>query len=397
MELSELSVRLRALALFRPLLSEPVIEAVCTYCDCLENGWPAQIISAYGELVSRLYATDEADLGKHIQSVVEGSETVYLRQVGRGETPPASMERCLLEELKTLQAVADLTPAVLCASLGEVDYLPAFENSPVDLTGSYRRRVENIGRFGYSIYARYHMFYLDQEGHVVPVRHPDGTRLQDLVDYQREQRLILDNTLALLADRPAANILLTGDAGTGKSSTIKAVANELYQEGLRVIEVRKDQLRLLPAILDELAANPLKFILFIDDLSFQKGDDNYSALKAILEGSVSRKSPNVAIYATSNRRHLVKESFHDREGDDIHRNDTMQELLSLSERFGLQITFQKPDKATYLHIVRHLAAEQGICREDLDQLAERFALGRGGRSPRAARQFVDSLLAEGTV
>ena len=209
-----------------------------------------------------------------------------------------------------------------------------------------------------------------------------------------EQALILDNTRALLAGRPAANVLLTGDAGTGKSSTIKAVVNELYSQGLRIIEVRKELLRSIPALLDELTDNPLKFILFIDDLSFQKGDDRYSALKAVLEGSVSAKSRNVAIYATSNRRHLVRETFSDREGDDVHRGETMQEMISLSERFGLHVTFQKPNKETYLEIVRRLAEARGAQLETgtLEALAERFALERGGRSARAAKQFVDSLL-----
>ena len=202
--------------------------------------------------------------------------------------------------------------------------------------------------------------------------------------------------MALLSGKPAANILLTGDAGTGKSSTVKAVVNELSHLGLRILEVRKEQLHSIPAILDELNSNPLKFILFIDDLSFQKDDDNFSALKAILEGSVSARSRNVVIYATSNRRHLVKESFSNRDGDDVHRNDTMQEMLSLSERFGIQITFQKPDKKTYLDIVRHLAKDRGVEMpvEELEAQAERFALGRGGRSARAATQFIDSLLAK---
>ena len=177
---------------------------------------------------------------------------------------------------------------------------------------------------------------------------------------------------------------------------MKAGVNELYDRGLRILEVRKEQLTQIPEILDTLNSNPLKFILFIDDLSFQKDDDNFSALKAILEGSVSAKSQNVVIYATSNRRHLVKESFSDRDGDDIHRNDTMQEIISLSERFGIQVTFTKPDKQTYLDIVRHLAAERGIEMDDarLATLAESFALGRGGRSARAANQFIDSLVAK---
>ena len=163
-----------------------------------------------------------------------------------------------------------------------------------------------------------------------------------------------------------------------------------------MLKLTSSQLKLIPSVLDELAANPLKFIIFIDDLSFARDDDNYAALKAVLEGGVSSKGSNVAIYATSNRRHLVKESFSARDGDDVHRNDTMQETLSLSERFGLQISFFKPDKAAYLAIVRQLAhaCELAVPVEELEAGAERFALGRGGRSARAARQYVDSLVAQ---
>ena len=137
-------------------------------------------------------------------------------------------------------------------------------------------------------------------------------------------------------------------------------------------------------------------MLFIDDLSFLKDDDNFNALKAVLEGSVTAKSPNVVIYATSNRRHIIKEKFSDREGDDVHHNDTMQELISLSERFGIHITFSKPNKQTYLHIVHSIVKEHGleILEQELDAQAERFALERGGRSARLARQFVDGLLSK---
>jgi len=160
--------------------------------------------------------------------------------------------------------------------------------------------------------------------------------------------------------------------------------------------VRKDQLSAIPGLLDELSGNPLKFILFIDDLSFLKDDDNFNALKALLEGSVSAKSSNVVIYATSNRRHIIRETFSDREGDDIHRNDTMQEMLSLSGRFGIHITFGKPNRETYLRIVHRLAEVRGVTmpHDELDLLAERFALERGGRSARLAGQLINQLLAK---
>lgn len=191
------------------------------------------------------------------------------------------------------------------------------------------------------------------------------------------------------------NVLLYGDAGTGKSSSVKAIANEFAADGLRLVEVKKNQLYQIPALLDSLAQNPLKFILFIDDLSFSANDDNFAALKAILEGSVGGRSQNVVVYATSNRRHLIKETLSDRSGDDIHEADTRQELMSLSARFGLTVTFQRPDKVRFEEILLDLAKQYGV-QMPSDQLfikGEAFAIRAGGRSPRVARQFIELLSA----
>ncbi len=397
-KLKSLNLRIHTLTIFRSLLSDPVISALCRYLSCLEKGVLLKSVSAYSDFVSLVYKSSNGNLTEYIRDIVNNDENVYIRLIGCKKTPEELMERCAVEELKVLQEVSSLTPDALRSSLEWDGFLPTFETSDIDIASDYKHRIANIQRYGYGIYARYHMFYVNEQNHIVPVKNPDGTRLESLIDYKREQKIIVDNTVALLEEKPAANILLTGDAGTGKSSTVKAVVNELYNRGLRIIEVRKEQLREIPALLDELSVNPLKFILFIDDLSFQKDDDNYSALKAVLEGSVSAKSSNVVIYATSNRRHLVKETFSDREGDDVHRNDTMQEMLSLSDRFGIQITFQKPDKKTYLDIVSHLAKENGISlpENELELLAEQFALSRGGRSARAAKQLIDDLIARGT-
>lgn len=392
--LTMLALRLRSLAVFRALLDDAVVRALCCYLDCRLNAGLSEAVSAYAAFAAQLYASGAGSLAQYIQGVVNDNENVYIRTVGAGRQPAAELELAVQEELRTLQEVADLTPAQLREGLDWDGFLPSFATAQLDLAAEYARRSADVARYGYGIYARYHMFYLDPHNNIVPVHNPDPIRLSSLIDYKREQQIILDNTVALLEGKPAANILLSGDAGTGKSSTVKAVVNELYQRGLRILEVRKEQLHQIPAILDELNSNPLKFIIFIDDLSFQRDDDNYSALKAILEGSVAAKAQNVVIYATSNRRHLVKESFAGRDGDDVHRNETMQEIISLSERFGLQISFYKPDKQTYLDIVRHLAAERGLelGAAELELKAERFALSRGGRSARAATQFVDSLL-----
>ena len=386
--MKELKDRIFALCVFRDLWNDTVFHSLFSYIK-----HPSA--TAYAEFVSLLYAANGGNLGEYVKELCLNSENIYVRTVGAKKSIPSYMQEAVEAELDVLQEVSALDKETLCAPLKYSGFLPDFTTTKLHLKDIYMHRAENIEKYGYGIYAKHKMFYVDEGGCIVPVLHPDKTELSDLVDYERERQIVIDNTKALLAGKPAANILLTGDAGTGKSSTVKAVANALWDEGLRIIEMRKDQLRSIPKVLDELSSNPLKFIMFIDDLSFLKDDDNFNALKAVLEGSVTAKSKNVVIYATSNRRHIIKESFSDREGDDVHRNDTMQELVSLSERFGIHITFSKPNKQTFLHIVHHLAEENGIGMptDELDLLAERFALERGGRSARLAKQFIDGILA----
>lgn len=385
--MKDLKDRLETLCIFREFLKDPVISSLCAYLEKPTG-------SAYAAFASTLYEVNGGNISEYIKELCENSCNVYVRTVGKGEKVPEYMKETLTSELQVLQEISGLTKEKLCEPLDYKGFLPEFAKKELALADSYIHRTENIGKYGYGIYAKNRMFYVDDLNSIVPVHNPDKTELSQLVDYERERLIIIDNTKALLKGKPAANILLTGDAGTGKSSTVKAVANALWEEGLRIIEVRKDQLRAIPKILDELSVNPLKFVLFIDDLSFLKDDDNFNALKAVLEGSVTAKSNNVVIYATSNRRHIIKEKFSDREGDDVHRNDTMQELISLSERFGLHVTFSKPSKETFLHIVHHLAETNGIEMQtsELDLLAERFALERGGRSARLAKQFIESLM-----
>ncbi|MBE6540036.1 MAG: ATP-binding protein [Ruminococcaceae bacterium] len=390
-KLKEIYTDLLSLAVFPKLLEDSVVLALCEFL-CAEDDTDARV-SEYANFVSKVFSCGTS-FAKHLQNLVNDDENVYMRTIGAGKTPSAALEKAVNAELDILQDISEITPELLKANIDYSGYLPDFDVEKVNIPDEYRYRCDNVNRFGYGIYSKYKMFYLDDERRIVPVKNPDSITLSELIDYKNEQAVILENTVALLNGKPAANILLTGDAGTGKSSTIKAVANELYGKGLRILEVRKEQLYALPEILDQLSENPLKFIIFVDDLSFREDDDNFGALKAILEGSVSARSGNVVIYATSNRRHLVKETFSGREGDDVHRNDTMQEILSLSARFGIHLSFYKPNRETYLHIVTHLAEEKGIFlpKDEMYVLAERFALEKGGRSARAAKQFVDSLI-----
>jgi len=268
--------------------------------------------------------------------------------------------------------------------------LSSWHTSKTDIKAEYKAMIEALPVKGYGMYARYRAFCI-KDGRICPVKYPDTRSLDQLFEYEKERSLIIKNTEALVSGKGASNILLYGDAGTGKSSTVKAVAKEYADRGLRLIEIKKEQLHQITDVIDELSSNPLNFILFIDDLSFTGNDDNFSALKAVLEGSISSFGRNIAIYATSNRRHLIKAFLSDRLGDDLHLNDTLQEMTSLAARFGLTITFSKPDRDDYLSIVEKLASQYDVQmpREKLFAMAERFAIRANGRSPRVARQFIE--------
>ncbi len=249
---------------------------------------------------------------------------------------------------------------------------------------------------GFGFFARANAFAVQRGGTLQPVAYPDPIRLSDLPGYERQKKAILTNTLAFLAGRSANNILLYGDKGTGKSSTVKAIVNEYATRGLKIVELPPRMVIEFPKLCERIAAAPFRFIVFLDDLAFDEADENFAALKAFIEGGLAGRPENMIIYATSNRRHLVRESFSSRQGDDIHLRDTLETATSLSDRFGLEITFSVPDKEEYLYIVDELAAGYGVALPagELHLLAERFALRRNGRSPRIARQFISQYLAE---
>ncbi len=385
MQRNEWLARLDALVVFRGLLDTPLLRALRGALTADE----ADLGGAVAAFEAVLFAQNTNWTDALLDAALE-DENLCLRLAAGADAGPV-LEAALESELDFLQALGRAGLDDVCH--GAPEYLPRWRVTPdADFHAAYAARRAAVGQKGYGIFARHHVFTLEN-GRLAPVRYPDPQRLDELPGYEREREKILANTRALLEGRPANNVLLYGDAGTGKSSTVKAIANEYAPEGLRLIEAKKNQLYQIPALMDSLAKNPLKFILFIDDLSFAANDDNFAALKAILEGSVGGRSHNVAVYATSNRRHLVKESMTDRTGDDLHASDTRQELMSLSARFGLTVTFQQPDKVRYEAILLELARQYGV-QMPSDQLyikGEAFALRAGGRSPRVAKQFIELL------
>ncbi len=388
-DFNRLILSAKAVALFKNVINDECIVSLLKLLEADKNN-EKEFLSLYSDFISLLYEKTD-DLCQYINSLLQNDENVYVRESAKGQASPI-LKKAIENELDFFESLSKITCDDVKGIIETDIYLPEWKNSNLSVKEEYIKKIDSIKTTGYGIYASHRMFlYKDNE--IVPVKYPDPQRLSQMSGYELERQKVIDNTMALINGKPRNNVLLYGDAGSGKSSTIKAIVNEYYEMGLRLIEIKKNQLYSLPDVIEKLADNPLKFIVFIDDLSFSTNDSDFGALKAILEGGVAGKTDNIAIYATSNRRNLVKENFNDRNGDDIHLQDTIQEVMSLSARFGLKITFSKPNKDLYLSIVENLAMQYNIsiANDELAIQAEAFALRNGGRSPRTAKQFIEYL------
>ena len=328
----------------------------------------------------------ENNLTAYLCHIILLDENAFSITCARGNEPSSYLFKAFKEDLGTIfSAVKNFD--------GDEYFCAGSPSYPFDSKGDEAISAESLKKFykthGYGQFIEYKAFgYAD--GELVPIANTPSITLSDLKDYEYEKKVIGDNIVNFIHGLPYSNMLLCGDRGTGKSSTVHAMLNKYYEEGLRIIELNKETLLSVPEIRRKVANNPLKFIVFIDDLSLGESDDKISSLKAALEGSVSGGTGNVMIVATSNLRHIVKESFSERENA-VHPSDSKAEQLSLSDRFGLTVMFSTTDKVLYLSIINQLADDMKIKadRKELASLAERWALVKGGRSPRRARQFID--------
>lgn len=392
MEESELRLALRSLALFRPVLSEKPVHRLLKLLDrAVLAKHPPAIIDAWGAYAAALLPFG-GSLESYLHDFLLHHENPGVKKALAGEDADAALTQQIREELAILSEACALSPGAMRIYLDYDGYLPGWKYAKSDLYAWYSHILETVRKEGFGIFRGCRMFTVNDSG-IVPVSESDPISLDQLQGYGWQRSLIMANICALLSGETASDILLYGDSGTGKSSTIKAVVNAKWEEGLRLIEVRPSQLHMIPTLLTELSSQPLKFILFIDDLSFSEENDDFRALKGMLEGSVLSRTENVIIAATSNRRRLIRETFSDREGDDVHANETVQQQTALSDRFGLSIPFMDPGKQEYLHIVEMAAKDVGLDApaKKLFAGAERFALEKGGRSGRAAKQFVDQV------
>lgn len=388
------------------------IEALCVYdlkkddvvaslLDLLQNVDSEAVLEKQSKFFRKV--TSHNSFKEYLSRLILTDDNAFTKAAaaGKADRLPAAVLNGVKSDLKKLEAVANISPKDIYESVENIDLrqvlktLPSWQTgeSVAPLTEDWENRIEDLIEYhkksGYGMYSKYNAFAWRNHG-LYPISETDPIQLSDLKNYEDQRRKVIDNTESFVNGYPANNVLLYGDRGTGKSSTVHAVLNAYAPEGLRMIEISKSDIPDLTMIREMLSESPMKFIIFIDDLSFDSHDDSFGELKAALEGSLGGRKHNTIIYATSNRRHLIKESFSDREND-INRNDIMQEQLSLSDRFGLSITFINPDKKGYLDIVEKIAEDRKL-NVDIDHLcavAEQWATRKGGRSPRCARQFID--------
>ena len=381
-------------------------------------------IKAYGNWFKALAARNQSWQDYLITQILTDNNP-FTSQVqlfaDKANLPPA-LVAAAQQDLQALQSLYQCSSDQLSQWVQAATGLPVapvtWNHEPAEIEGimtHLRARLQQLGNwadvleelaayyreFGIGLFAYRALRW--QSGQLVGIGHPDPVQLNQLAGYEYQRDALLKNTEFLLAGYPALHVLLYGSRGSGKSSLVKGLLNESGNRNLRLIEVAKSDLKDLPTIVEQLRGVPQKFIIFVDDLSFEEDDDAFKALKVVLEGNLTARPQNVVVYATSNRRHLIREFFGDRPrpnaNEEVHAWDTVQEKLSFSDRFGLTLTFEPADQTTYLTIVRHLAAQAKITLspEDLEYRALQWATRHNGRSGRTARQFIDFLRAELTV
>jgi hypothetical protein len=397
MEFSALRASLCGVAAYRPLMDTPVMTAQLQLLQRIQQGDGAGALDQYTQIFYLLRCGRYQGLGDWLWDQLRYTETPYALLAEQGGVDPA-LETAARNEVDALLCLAQTDCDRYLSAMAQ--YLPE-EYAPV-LAGLPRWQAsapftfETLTQFyrtcGAGVFAQYRAFVWE-EGRLIPVADPDCPRPEDLLGYELQRDQVAANTRLMLEGRQANNVLLFGDGGTGKSATVKSMLYLPGMEDLRLIDIQKEHLTGLPSLIRSLDGRRQRFLLFIDDLAFDQDDKTYSSLKTILEGSLEKRPVNVAIYATSNRRHLVRQNFSDRGSDEVDAAETISEKTALAERFGLRIPYLSMSKAGYLALVDHLARQAGV-RMEAEQLhaqAMTWEIRHSGRTPRVARQFIASL------
>jgi predicted AAA+ superfamily ATPase len=396
-----------SLLLYQSVLEGDAGQAFLNLLQALQNGEQLEQLQAYGRWFRSLARCDRSWPDYLIERILHDDNPFSDRaqRFPQQELSPTLLEAAKhdLQALQLLSRCGGETVAKWVPGGVVALSIPTRNQTLLHRYKNWNAAVEDLAAYyahnGTGLLARYQALRW-HHGQLQGIPCPDPVQLSEIVGYEAQKTALIQNTEFLLRGYRALHVLLYGSRGSGKSSLVKGLLNEYAARGLRLLEVSKSQLYDLPEIMEVLRHRPHQFVLFVDDLSFEEDDEAFKALKVVLEGGATARTPNAIVCATSNRRHLVREFFadrpHPRENDEVHAWDTMQEKLSFSDRFGLTLTFEPANQEVYLAIVRHLAARSRleIEPEDLEFRAKQWAVRHNGRSGRTARQFIDFLQAE---
>ena len=424
-KLRELMLYIECMTVLRHVVDDPAITALHRLvCDCANGAEEGELTYAYCEVYNAWLRTASQGRGGFVRAALTAAlfqESPVADLCARTDSDklPYSVISALAHDLETLGQLTRIEPAMfllLCQRAGlsgrVAARLPMWE-PPLGFDAFDPRVSEDMltynGAKSVAAFFRKHGSGLfascpgstwvgvsaAHPNGLRGIREPDPIRLEDMVLYEKERGTLVENTKRLLSGRPACNILLYGDKGTGKSATVKALLSSMWLDGLRIVEVPLAHLTNLPTIFSILREQPGKFIVFVDDLAFGDSCPEYTALKTVLEGGLEARPANVVVYATSNRRNIVRQRFSERQ-DDVNERDTMEEKFSLADRFDLRLTFTAPTQEQYFTIVRALLDARGVEYdwETLMPRARQWTVSHNGTSPRIARQFVDFVAGE---
>lgn len=382
-------VKLVDLLIFQNLLKDDGIKAI------LQNDYSTAL--RYIIEFSEKNGVTEHAVREYVSSLLVSEDNILSYLLQKNRKIGDDLKRAAITDISAVYKLLFSAPIRYVPSGNDVSFSSEYKDSIRMLTESkdekelFDNLCNHYKRLGCGELSKYTAF--KYTGELKGVLADESVTLDSLVGLEYQKEILVSNTKAFVSGQKANNVLLFGDRGTGKSSSVKAILNMFKSQGLRMMEIPKDRIVDIPMLINMLADRPNKYILFLDDLTFETHDSEYRALKIAMDGQLEAHPDNVLMYATSNRRHLIKENWADRE--DVHKNDNMQENLSLSERFGISLVFSSPNQSEYLNVVKELLLRYHITMdEEIEKKAVVWQMNYGGRNPRLAKQFVDDYVAK---
>lgn len=393
---------LSSLIIYRSLLMDETLSSYNnlynTYLKYSSADGKEEYVREYYAICNILIRKGYGSINDYVVSKILADENIFSLSCEKGQAVPDKIKKAVIHDLSLLKKLFEIPLKGMAAHAGDMNNFINFETASglcnifkeERAEEIYLHMLEEYKSQGCGEYRNSYAFSVDEKGAVTAVNNFNPVKMEDIYGYASQKNKIIENTQKFIDGKYALNALLVGDSGTGKSTAVKALLPMFKHKKLRLIEIKKENLYHIPQVVEKLKNRGMYFIIFIDDLSFESNENSYKYLKSAVEGSIYEQPENILFYVTSNRKHLIKESMRDREGE-VHLRDAINEQTSLSERFGLTILYNEPSQNEYYDIVLGLAMKYGVKYDDKEQFlldAKKFALQNGGRTGRSAVQFV---------